>query len=62
MFLIFYPDRCPALLRVHLLGHHELPVLLLRPRLGPRFNLHGAGRGDGFVHLAHRMVSFIKLP
>jgi hypothetical protein len=51
-------DCGSAVLRVHLLGHHVLPVLLLGSRIGTGTDLDLCHRGIGPLHLSDHLVSF----
>jgi hypothetical protein len=51
------PDRGPAVLRVHMLGHHVIPVLLLRSRTGTGSDLDLCRRGTGPLHFSDHLVS-----
>lgn len=50
-------DCGSAVLRVHLLGHHVLPVLLLRVGSRAGHHPHLRGRRYGALHVPHCLVS-----
>ena len=58
--LTISPDRSPAVLRVHLLGHYVFPVLLLRPRIGTGSDFDLCRRGIGALHIPDHLVRIIS--
>ena len=50
-------DRGSVVFRVHLLGHHVVPVFLFRSRIGPGSDFDFCRRGIGPLHLSDHLVS-----
>lgn len=58
--LIFNLDRCAALLRVHLPGHHVISIFILSAGLGSWADCDGCRRSFGLVYLLDSLVSLLS--